>query len=111
MHLDAGAVQRHCFDLDLHHLCLLQLCEGSIEHARLGPAAHAGVDRVPVAEALRQATPFSTVFSDVQDRVEHLQIGQADVAALLRQTVFDLGELSWGDLHNNNVARNLNARN
>lgn len=99
MHLDAGAVQRHRLDLDLHHLRLLQLLKRAVKHAGLGPAAHSGVDRVPVAEALWQTAPFATVLGHVQDGIEHLEIGQADVAALRRQAVFNLGELSWRDLH------------
>ena len=56
-HPDARAVQRHGLDLDLHDLRLLQLFEGGIEHARLRPAAHARVDRVPVAKTLRLTLP------------------------------------------------------
>lgn len=59
MHLDAGAVQRDGLDLDLHDLSALQLLERTIEHARLGPAAHARVDRVPVA--LTGPNPKSTI--------------------------------------------------
>jgi hypothetical protein len=76
MHLDAGGVQRHGFELDLHDLRALQLLEDPLEHAQLGPAAHARVDGVPVAESLGQAAPFAAVLGHVTDGVEHLQIGQ-----------------------------------
>ena len=104
MHLHAGAVQRHRFDLDLHDLRLLQLLEGSIQNARLRPAAHTRVDRVPVAEALGQAAPFAAVLGDVKDGIQHLQIRQADIAALQRQAVLDLRELGCCDLHALTVA-------
>ena len=39
------------------------------------------------------------ILRHVQDRVEHLQVRQADAASLPRQAVFDLGELRGGDLH------------
>lgn len=103
MHLDTGAVQRHRLDLDLHDLCLLQQLESAIEHARLSPATHARVDRVPVAEPLGQTAPLAAMLGHVQDRIEHLQIGQADIAALPRQAVFYLRELNWRDLHSLSV--------
>lgn len=99
VHLDAGAFQRHGFDLDSHDLGLLQLLEHAIQHPGLGPAVHARVDGVPVAEALGQAAPFAAVLGDVQDGVQHLQVAQADVAALRRQAVFDLRELGCCNLH------------
>jgi len=82
MNLDARGIQRDRLDLDAHDLGLLQLLEHPIEHTRLGPAIHAGVDRVPVAEALGQPSPFAAVFGHVKDGVDHLQVAQADVAAL-----------------------------
>lgn len=36
---------------------------------------------------------IAAMFSNIQDGIEHLQVGQVDVAALLWQTVFDLCEL------------------
>jgi hypothetical protein len=99
MHLDNGAVQRDRLDLDAHDLSMLQPFEHPIQHAELGPAVHAGVDRVPVAEALGQAAPLAAVLGHIQDRIEHLQIGQADVASLTRQTALDLFVLGLGDLH------------
>jgi hypothetical protein len=104
MHLDDGAVQRDRFDLDAHDLSMLQLLEHPIQHAQLGPAVHAGVDRVPVAEALGQAAPLAAVLGNVQDRIQNLQIGQADIASLSRQTSLDLFVLGWCDLHARLVA-------
>jgi hypothetical protein len=75
MHLHDSAVQRHGLDLDAHDLRLLQLLEHSIEHATLGPAIHARVDGVPVAKALGQAAPLAAMLGNIQDRVQHAQIG------------------------------------
>jgi hypothetical protein len=72
MDLDDGAVQRHGFDPDAHDLGPLQLLEHTVEYAALGPAVHARVDGVPVAEPLGQAAPLATVLRDVQDGVQHL---------------------------------------
>ena len=52
MHFDRRTVQGYRFDLDPHDLIVLQLREYAIQHAVLGPAIHAGVDGVPVAESL-----------------------------------------------------------
>lgn len=82
MHLDAGGVQRHGFDLDAHHLGLLKFLEHAVQHASLGPAVHACVDGVPVAEALGQSTPFAAVLGHEEDCIQDLQVAQADVAAL-----------------------------
>jgi hypothetical protein len=103
MHLDDRAVQRDGFDLDAHDLGPLQLLEHPIEHAALGPAVHARVDGVPVAEPLGQAAPLAAVLGHVQDGVQHLQVRQTDVASLQGKALFDLGELSFGDLHPRSV--------
>ena len=99
MHFDHGAVQRHRFDLDAHNLSMMQLFEHPIQNATLGPAIHAGIDGVPIAEPLRQTAPFAAVLGDVQDRIEYAQIGEPDVAALYRKTVFDLLVLLFGEFH------------
>jgi hypothetical protein len=53
MHFDGGRIQRHRLDADAHDLFALQLLEDRVQHATLGPAVHAGVDGVPLAEAFR----------------------------------------------------------
>ena len=105
MDLDCRTVQGHRFDLDADDLIVLQLCEYPIQHAALGPAIHARVDRVPVAEALGQAAPFAALLRDLQDRVQHPQIGQAHVAALSRQTVLDQAVLRVGDFHSRSISQ------
>ena len=104
MHLDAGAVQRYGFDLDAYNLRLLQLLEDPVENACLGPAIHTRVDGVPIAKAGRQTAPLAAMFRDVQDRVENIEVGKTDVAALGGQEVLDLGELDRCDFHARIVA-------
>jgi len=99
MNLDAGAVNAHRLDADAHHLRALQLLEHAIQDASFGPAVHARVDRVPVAESLGQASPLAAVLGDVKDRIDHLQVGHAHVAALRGQAMFDLGKLLERDFH------------
>jgi hypothetical protein len=62
MHLDGRTLQGYGFDLETDDLILLQLREDSIQYATFGPAIHAGVDRVPVAEPFGQAAPFAALF-------------------------------------------------
>jgi hypothetical protein len=77
MHLDCGTVQPDGFDLDADDLSMLQLRKYPIQHSVLRPAVHPGVDGVPVAEPLGQATPFAALLGNIQERVQHPQIGQA----------------------------------
>jgi len=99
MHLDDSAVEGDRFDLDAHDLSMLKLLEHPIQHAQLGPAAHTGVDRVPVAKALGQAAPLATALAHVQDRVQDLQVGKTDVAPLSRKATLDLCVLGRGNFH------------
>ena len=52
MNLHDGRVHRHGFDFDADQLLALQFLEDGVEHAVLRPAVHAGVNGMPVAEAL-----------------------------------------------------------
>jgi hypothetical protein len=82
MHFDDSAVQADRLDLDAHDLSMLQFLEHAIEYSALGPAIHARIDGVPIAEAIGQSAPFATVLSHVQDRIDYAQIRMADVAPL-----------------------------
>ena len=99
MDFDDSAVHRHGFDLDAHDLSMLQAFKDPLEHAGFRPAAHAGIDGVPATKALGHGTPFAALLSNVQNRVEHLDIGDTDVAALARQAVLDEFELRFGEFH------------
>jgi hypothetical protein len=106
MHFDAGRIQRNRLNADTHHLLALQLLEYPIKDACLAPAAHAGVNGVPVTKAFRQTTPFAAVLCHVQDGIEHITIAQPDVAALHRQRIFDLFVLLFGEFYSWNISLN-----
>lgn len=93
--------QRHDFELDLR---ALQLLKSTLKNARISPAAHARVDDVPAAESLGQDAPFGAVLGHVEDGIEYLQIGEADISALTRQALGNLFELRFADLHVETVA-------
>ena len=99
MNLHYRAVQGYGLDPDADDLSLLQALEQSIHHAALGPAAHACIDRVPVAKALWQAAPFAAVLGYIQNGIENLQVRQTYVASWPGQTAFDLLILGFGDFH------------
>ena len=63
------------------------------------PAVRPGVDGMPVADARRQPLPFARALGDVQHGVEHLQVGQFDVAALNARDRRDAFVLSLCNLH------------
>ena len=99
MHLDGGRVQLDGLDLDAHDLLALQPLKDAIQHAVLGPAVHARVDGVPVAKPLGQSAPLAPMLGHVQQRVEHLPVGKADVASLARKAGFDTKVLRRGEFH------------
>src|SRR5271163_5355681 len=99
MHLDDGGVQFDRRDLDAHDLLALQLLKDAIQNAVLGPAIHAGVNGVPVAETLGESSPFAALLGDIEDRVQHREVGQAHVAALPGKTGLDAVVLRLGNLH------------
>ena len=105
MHLDCGTVQTDGFDLDADDLSMLQLRKYPIQHTVLRPPIHSGVDGVPVAESPGQTAPFAALLGNVQERVQHPQIGQAHVAALGRQTVLDQAVLRFGNFHSRSISQ------
>ena len=97
MNLDDGAVQGDGFDLHAEDLRMLQLGKDAIPHPAFRPPIHARIDRVPVAESLGEPVPFAPLLGDVQDGVEHVQIGERHVAAWRQQTRRDVAILGVGD--------------
>jgi hypothetical protein len=109
MDLHNGAIQTHRFDLDANELLLLQLLENSIEHARLRPAIHASVDRMPVTKALGHRSPLAAVLGYVEDRVDDGEILVRHIAALTRQKRLDASELFSGDFHAASISNSVNT--
>jgi hypothetical protein len=106
--LDDRAIQAHRLDPNADELLLLQLLKEPIEHTGFGPTIHASVDRMPVAEALRQSAPFAAVLRHVKDRVDDSDALVRDVAALSRQKRFDASELFCRDFHAASISINVN---
>ena len=111
MDFDDGAVHRYRFDLDAHNLSMLQAFKDPIEHPGFRPAAHACIDGVPAPEALGHGTPFAPLLGDVQNRVEHLEVGHTDVAALAWQAVLDEFVLGFGNLHADSISHRSHSVN
>src|SRR5271157_1854001 len=105
MNLDHGGVQFDGRDLDAHDLLALQLLEDAIQYAVLGPAVHARVNGVPVAETLGKSAPFATLLGDIQNRVYRREVGQTHVAALTGKTGLDAVVLRLGNLHKWRIPR------
>lgn len=99
MDLHKGAVQGYGLDLKPEDLLFLQGSKDPRQHSLFGPAAHAGVNGVPRAEVLGEASPLAAVLCHVQDGVENLEVREADVAALSGEAVFDLAVLCFCDFH------------
>ena len=84
MNLDHGTVQRYRLDPDANNLRLLQLLKHPIQHTTFAPAVHAGVDGVPITEALGQTAPLATMLGHVQNGIQYAQIAETDIASLKR---------------------------
>lgn len=89
----AGALQQDRLNPDALDLLALQLFEHLVQHARLGSAMHAGVDRVTVAKPLGRSSPFAAVLGHIPYRVDRLKVGHAHVALLGGQIALNTGKL------------------
>ena len=99
MDLDSGTVQRDHLEPNAQELFALQVGKDPVEDAALGPPIHPGVDGVPGAKPGRQTPPLAPVLGDIQDGIEHLQIGEADIAALHGETRGKACVLGFGEFH------------
>lgn len=82
MNFDDRAIERNGIHSDADYLLLLEPLENPVKHAVFAPAAHAGVDTVPIAKPFRQAAPFTSIFSHIQDRIENKKVVKLDVPPL-----------------------------
>src|SRR6201981_529824 len=87
MHFHRGRVQAESLDTDAHNLLQLQLFKDTVEGAALGPAVHARVDGMPVAEPFRQSTPLASVLGYIQQSIQKLQVRQTYIAPLHWQAI------------------------
>jgi hypothetical protein len=72
MHLHGGRVQRSSLDADNDDLFALEQLKYRVKHPALGPPIHPHIDRMPIAETLRQPAPFAALLGHLQDRVQNL---------------------------------------
>ena len=64
VHFDRCAVQAKAIDRDADHVMFLQRGKQAIQHARVCPTPHSGVDSVPIPKPQRQSAPFAAVLRD-----------------------------------------------
>ena len=106
MHLHSRAVERHHLHSHPNEVRTLQLRKHSVRHTGLRPAIHPRVDGVPAPEGRRQSTPLALLFGHVQDGIEHREMTERDIAALLGEQVRDVrskcvcvSSIAWNPLH------------
>jgi hypothetical protein len=68
---------------DMKNSIILQSLEYSVKHTVFAPAAHTGVDAVPIAKAAWKSSPFAPMFEDIQ----HREVVNSDIASLTGKTV------------------------
>ena len=75
---DRGPVRVIVIDQDVmvepQNRLLLQFSEHLIQYTLLGPAIHAHIDTVPIAEPARRSSPLAPVLSHVQDRFQQTKL-------------------------------------
>ena len=108
MNLDSGAVEREGLDLDANDLLLLERFEDAVKDAAFGPSVHSCIDGMPVAESFGQSAPLAAMLGHIQNGVENLKVGEADIAALTRQAVRNLVVLGFGDFHHRIISDSVN---
>jgi len=99
VNFDAGRIPAHNLDADADDLLVLQLLEDAIQRAALGPAVHAGVNGMPISEALGQSAPRTTLLGDIEQGIQQLQVLQLHITALPGKTGGNTLVLRFGDLH------------
>ena len=87
MNFDDRAVETESIRIEPDHLLLPQPCENPVKHTVFAPAAHAGVDAVPIAETAWKPSPFAPMFKNMQHRVQHREVVNRDIASLTRESV------------------------
>lgn len=87
MNFNDRAVDGKSISADMQHLFLLQSCENSVKHTVLAPAAHAGVDAVPIAEIAWNSSPFASMLKNIKYCVQHREVVNCDIASLTRKSV------------------------
>ncbi len=70
-------------------MVFLKRIKQPVEHARIRPTAHSGVNRVPLAEALRQGPPFAAILGNKEDGVDDGKVRNPHIPALNRQVRAD----------------------
>ena len=106
VHLHSRAVERHHLHSHPNEVRTLQLRKHSVRHCGLRPAIHPRVDGVPAPEGRRQSTPLALLFGHVQDGIEHREMTEREIAALLGEQVGDVrskcvcvSSIAWNPLH------------
>ena len=85
VYLDQRAVETKAIHRYTDHVVFLKRIKQPIQHARIGPTAHSGIDRVPFAKPRRQGPPFAAIFGDKEDRVDDSKVRNTHIPALNRQ--------------------------
>jgi len=82
MNFDARAVEAKAVDGHADHVVFLKRIKQPIQDARICPTAHPGVNRVPLAEPLRQGPPLAAILGNKEDGIDHRQVRNPNIPTL-----------------------------
>ena len=71
------------------HAMVLKRIKQTVKNACVGPTMHSGVNLVPLAETWRLGPPFTAIFGDKKDGIDHSKVRNPHIAALNRQIGLD----------------------
>ena len=83
--LDDPAVRQERVQFLCGQLVALPFADDGLQHAGLRPTTEPHVDRVPVAELLRQTAPGAALFRDVEQGIQDSTLGNRQLAPRRRQ--------------------------
>ena len=66
---------------------MLQAFKNPVQNTELVPSTHAHIDRMPVSEPFREPPPFTPIFHDIQNGIEHSKVVVSDITSVDRETI------------------------
>ena len=85
MYFDRRAAQTEAINGHADHVMFLKRIEQTIQHTRICPTTHSGVNCMPIPKTRWQGPPFTSVFRDKQDGIDDCDVGNPHTAPLNRK--------------------------
>ena len=111
MNLDNSAVKRKDLDFDGNEPLALKPLKNFGEGTIFTPPIHSGVNGMPVTEFFWETSPLATIFRDIEDSVENLEIIQGNISPLSGEAIGNAFILFFGYVHGASIPHEHNPSN